>query len=389
MNITVDLVESAISRPPRPSAQEEPRTVHALVLLGFSAYLLAFARRARSAGIRVHLIDLVLRPQGFVRRSSAVEPEGITLPWSTVGTPEGLAAIHSFVDKVHADALLTTDDFTLTWLGKHRASFEPRCRLMIPQPAVLEPLLDKSRQIDRAQECGFDLLPSWRLTSAEAIAAIPDEAFPVVIRPRLADSARPSFKALVMRSRQDLSRLYASTQWTLDPIAQPFRLGPNYILHGVRAQCGELLDLRLFKAYRKYHGYTTSMAPAPLPAGLESAARRFVEAEGLTGPFHFEPAGRRGRPPPVLSGDQLPPGRDHGQGDAVGLRRTRPAAESLQPAGAAAAARSAGLSPGHNHQPESAAGARCAAQTARSPRLSADAPHAELFCRAPGGCGGS
>lgn len=205
-----------------------------------------------------------------------------------MGTPEGLAAIHSFVDKVHADALLTTDDFTLTWLGKHRASFEPRCRLMIPQPAVLEPLLDKSRQIDRAQECGFDLLPSWRLTSAEAIAAIPDEAFPVVIRPRLADSARPSFKALVMRSRQDLSRLYASTQWTLDPIAQPFRLGPNYILHGVRAQCGGLLDLRLFKAYRKYHGYTTSMAPAPLPAGLESAARRFVEAEGLTGPFHFE-----------------------------------------------------------------------------------------------------
>ncbi|MGA3262812.1 MAG: hypothetical protein ABSC47_02070 [Terracidiphilus sp.] len=286
--MALDVVEPDISRPPRPSLHEAERTVHALVLLGFSPYLLAFARRVRSAGIRVHLIDLVLQPQDFVRRSSAVEPDGITLPWSLVGAPEGLAVILSFVDQVHADALLTTDDFTLIWLGKHRALFEPRCRLMIPQPAVLEPLLDKSHQIDRARECGFDLLPSWRLTCAEAIAAIPDEAFPVVIRPRLADSARPSFKALVIHSREDLSRLYASTQWTLDPLAQPFRLGPNYILHGVRAQSGELLDLRLFKAYRKYHGYTTSMAPAPLPASLESAARRFVQAEGLTGPFHFE-----------------------------------------------------------------------------------------------------
>jgi hypothetical protein len=49
-----------------------------------------------------------------------------------------------------------------------------------------------------------------------------------------------------------------------------------------------MLALRLFKAYRKYRGFTTSIAPVPFPAGLESCARKFIETEGLTGPFHFE-----------------------------------------------------------------------------------------------------
>ena len=213
-----------------------------------------------------------------------------------MGTPAGLKTIQRFVRKVNADALLTTDDFSLTWLGKNRASFEPACRLMIPQPAVLENLLDKSHQIDLARKCGFDLLPTWKLNSLDAIAGIPDAAFPVVIRPSLNDSARPTFKALVMNSHEELSSVYTSTKWTRDPIVQPFRLGPNYVLHGVRSQFGEMLALRLFKAYRKYRGFTTSMVPVPFPAGLENSARKFVETEGLTGPFHFELLGRRYRP---------------------------------------------------------------------------------------------
>lgn len=287
MAIALDLMEPDVlcSKPP---SSDEARIVRSMVLLGFSAYLLAFARRAHSAGIRVHVIDLVSQPRGFVRHSNAVDADGITLEWSAVGTPAGLATIHRFVRQVHADALLTTDDFSLTWLGKNRAAFEPDCRLMIPQPAVLERLLDKAHQIDLARKCGFDLLPTWTLTSAEAIAAIPNAVFPVVIRPSLNDSARPSFKAMVLNSREELSRFYNATQWSRAPIVQPFRLGPNYVVHGVRAESGEMLALRLFKAYRKYRGFTTSMAPVPFPAGLENAARKFVETEGLTGPFHFE-----------------------------------------------------------------------------------------------------
>jgi hypothetical protein len=91
-----------------------------------------------------------------------------------------------------------------------------------------------------------------------------------------------------MNTREDLDRLCAQTQWSRAPIAQPFRLGPNYVLHGMRSESGEMLALRLFKAYRKYRGFTTSMAPVHLSSGMEKSARRFVEAAGLTGPFHFE-----------------------------------------------------------------------------------------------------
>ncbi len=287
MAIECDLMESEVQSPTRPSLGEA-RSVHSLVLLGFSTYLLAFARRVSSAGIRVYVIDLVSEPRRFVRRSNAVEPDGITLEWSAVGTPEGLETIHRFVLRVQADALLTTDDFSLIWLGKNRARFEPACRLMVPQPEVLEPLLDKARQIELARECGFDLLPTWTLVSTEAIAAIPTAAFPVVVRPSRNDSARPVFKALAVNTRADLGRLCAQTRWSRAPIAQPFRLGPNYVLHGVRSESGEMLALRLFKAYRKYRGFTTSMAPVHLTSGMEKSARRFVEAAGLTGPFHFE-----------------------------------------------------------------------------------------------------
>jgi hypothetical protein len=251
MTVERDLMETEVQSPALP-AFVEARSLHSLVLLGFSTYLLAFARRVSSASIRVYVIDLVSNPRGFVRRSNAVEPDGITLNWSAVGTPAGLETIHHFVNRVHADALLTTDDFSLTWLGKNRARFEPACRLMIPQPEILEPLLDKAHQIELARECGFDLLPTWTLASAEAIAAIPNVAFPVVVRPSLNDSARPVFKALVMNTREDLDRLCAQTQWSRAPIAQPFRLGPNYVLHGMRSESGEMLALRLFKAYRKY-----------------------------------------------------------------------------------------------------------------------------------------
>lgn len=117
MTIAHDSKEPEVSCPV-PPLFDEMRTVHSMVLLGFSAYLLAFARRARSAGIRVHIIDLVVQPRGYVRRSNAVDPDGITLEWSAVGTPGGLATIQRFVNKVHADALLTTDDFSLIWLER-------------------------------------------------------------------------------------------------------------------------------------------------------------------------------------------------------------------------------------------------------------------------------
>ena len=267
-------------------------TVHSLVILGVTPPMLAFAHRVANTGTRIHLVELTQRPKPFKRPMSIFEPDGITLAWSSaeagVGTDGGLAAIEAFAERVRADALLTSDDFTLAWLGKNRSRFEPRCTVLAPDPTTLERLWDKSHQTSRAAQCGFDVLPGWELASPEDIAAIPTDGYPVVIRPSYPNSAQPGFKARVLATANDLCQFYSSTHWTHPPIVQRFCLGPNYVLHGMRAQTGEFLDWRLFKAYRKYHGFATSIEPAPLPVHLESAARQFIQAEGLTGAFHFD-----------------------------------------------------------------------------------------------------
>jgi hypothetical protein len=268
--------------------QTEARTVRSLVIVAFTPPMLYFARRVRSAGVRVHLVEMVHSPRAFVRPSNAVEAGGLVLLWPAVDTEQGLAAIQRFVESVDASALIASDDSLLSWLGRNRARFEPRCKVAAPEPAALESLWNKAHQVDRAAQSGFDLLPGWSIASRQDIDAIPAHAFPVVIRPVLSSSALPFFKARVLRTRNGLHDFYAATRWTHPPIVQRFCLGPNYVLHGTRSETGEILALRLFLAYRKYAGFTTSMCSIPLPAELAAAARTFVDAENLVGPFHFE-----------------------------------------------------------------------------------------------------
>jgi hypothetical protein len=248
--------------------------------------MLVTARRAKRS-LKVHLIELVRGPKNL-RHLKGIEAGSINLDMSQVGTPEGLALVKAFTDKVNADALLTDDDWVLAWLAGNRSHFEPRCTILAPNADVQLRLWDKCYQIRLAEHSGFDVLPTWTLNVPEDTAAIPGDAFPVVLRPSYLNSAQPPFKARVLATRDELSSFYASIRWTHPPIAQPFRLGPNLVLHGVRAHSGEWLRLQLFKADRKYRGFSVSMRPIPLPAAMESAARRFVETAGLTGPFHFD-----------------------------------------------------------------------------------------------------
>jgi len=265
----------------------DAHTVHSLVILGASAPLLATARRAMKS-TRIHLIELMRGPKTSHRELAGIETGRIAMDLSQVGTAEGLAVVKAFTEKVKADALLTDDDWALMWLARNRAHFEPACRILAPDSAIQERMWDKSYQVRLAEQSGFDVLPTYTLNAAEDIAAIPSEAFPVVLRPSYINSAQPPFKARVLATHDELRSLYAATRWTHPPIVQRFCLGPNQILHGVRAQSGEWLGLRLFNVYRKYHGFSASMEPIPLPAGMEAAARQFVEAAGLTGPFHFD-----------------------------------------------------------------------------------------------------
>ena len=265
-------------------------TVRSLVIVGASAPMLAMARRLRGS-VKVHLVRLIhqgRKSKVSYRSRAGVEPGGISVDLSEVGTAVGMAKILAFADKKKADAIVSDDDWTLLCLARHRALFEPTCKLLAPDADPLERLWNKFYQVRLAEQSGFNVLPTYTLQSAEDVAAIPDEEFPVVVRPSYLNSAEPYFKAKVLASREEVRGLFESTRWSHPPLVQRFCLGPNMILHGMRARNGEFLKLQLFKVYRKYQGFSASMEPAPLPPQLAAAARRFVEAAYLTGPFHFD-----------------------------------------------------------------------------------------------------
>jgi predicted ATP-grasp superfamily ATP-dependent carboligase len=262
-------------------------TVHRLVVVGASAPMLATARRMMNS-VKTYLIHLDRGVKVSHRPPIGIESESATIDIAQVGTAEGMSIVKSFTDKIKADAIVSDDDWTLLCLARNRARFEPGCKVLAPDASLLERLWDKSYQVGLAQRSGFDVLPTYTLKTAEDVAGLPEEVFPAVVRPSYLNSASPNFKAKVLASRDEAVRLYSTTAWSRPPILQRFCLGPNMVLHGIRAESGELLELRLFHVYRKYRGFSASMQPVPLPAEMEAAAQRFVEAAGLTGPFHFD-----------------------------------------------------------------------------------------------------
>jgi hypothetical protein len=100
---------------------------------------------------------------------------------------------------------------------------------------------------------------------------------------------KPQFKVVLARSPEDLRSFLQGIQSLERPvIAQPLRILPNLVVHGVRSEAEGILALQPFLVPRKFEGVTLSIRRADFPPGVEKCCRDFIEASGLTGCFHFE-----------------------------------------------------------------------------------------------------
>jgi predicted ATP-grasp superfamily ATP-dependent carboligase len=276
----------------RPASVQElvtSKVVRRVVVLGFNVSTLAFARRCRAAGIEVFVIMLGAARKKFERHSIAVASEGDSITWADINTQAGIDRLVQFVRRTHADALLTDDELSLLWLSRNRDAFEPRCRLLAPDSAVIENILNKRTQTDLAREAGFAVLPTWNLYNPADAAQIPANSFPICLRPSLPDSVRPAFKAEVFADAPSLSAFIAAlTRCTHPLVAQPYRPGPNLLVHGVRSTDGKLLALRSYSVPLKAMGFSVTVKEIPPQPLIEDCCARFAELANLTGPFHFE-----------------------------------------------------------------------------------------------------
>jgi hypothetical protein len=251
--------------------------------------MLSFSRRCRESGISVHLMDI--RPQGHKSRHVPfwIHAEREALARTHIGTEAGLEQVRRFVTSAEADGVISADELTLCWLARRRDVFEPRCRVMAPPADVLDRLLSKSVQAEIAADAGFDVLPTWHIRNTADPWNIPEQEFPICVRPTYPNSVGPGFKVKVLAGRNELMSWLASLHTMDRPlIAQPFRFGPNVIVHGARALSGELLALTAYRTARKYQGLAQSIERIVMPDDLEDCCRRFIGMSGTVGPFHFD-----------------------------------------------------------------------------------------------------
>ena len=267
------------------------RTIHNLVQMGFWAPSMAFLRRCREAGIATHLIPM--HEEGSVP-VAATKPSA-TIGWMSESLPlglekpaEALEQAVAFVRAVKAEAISSDDEGTLGWLARHRERFEPECRVMASPAAAIARMMQKSEQSAMAEEAGFHVLPTWLIAPGDGGAAIAEDGFPLCLRPTQMNSVEPEFKAERVADRGALERFLNGLSWTSALIAQPFRVGPNRVLHGVRGEDGRMLALECFRTVCKHRGFALTIERCELPEPLREAAERFAALADLRGAFHFD-----------------------------------------------------------------------------------------------------
>ena len=169
---------------------------------------------------------------------------------------------------------------------QHRHGRFATTALLLNSPEVYGTLESKVRQADLATRAGLPLMPTFVLdTRSERL----DAPGPLVLRPDVARTVRPAFKVkLVDKAEQAVALARAMTAPEGKLVVQPFVAGPNLIIHAARALDGSWDHHEAFYTEIKSGGLAVALRPYPLPAGLLDACRRFEQAVGLRGVFHYD-----------------------------------------------------------------------------------------------------
>jgi hypothetical protein len=169
-----------------------------------------------------------------------------------------------------------------------RAALPPGLKVASVGPDAVRRLASKDRQHRLAQDCGLPTLPSWCWAPGDTVE-LPDDAFPLAVRPDVARDAVPPFKVEVVADRAALQRL-VDRQWpgSSPVIAQPLVRGPNLLVHGWREASGRCAGNLGFAVDVKHRGLTVVMRPQALPDDVARGCERMAEALGLEGVFHLE-----------------------------------------------------------------------------------------------------
>lgn len=156
------------------------------------------------------------------------------------------------------------------------------------RPQAVERLQSKVEQDRLARAAGLATLPTWSFAPG-ALVKVPAEAFPLVLRPDIARSVKPAFKVEVVADAGELQRAVDRlAPESSGVIAQPFRRGPNLLVHAFRSADGRLSGHVAFRVEVKHEGLSVMMRPVPLDPHIAAGCARLEAELGLSGVFHYD-----------------------------------------------------------------------------------------------------
>lgn len=198
--------------------------------------------------------------------------------------------IITYLKSFESCALVAISEKLSIWLREHVNILPKNCNLLSPPKDVILNILSKEKQLKAAVEARMNVLPTyWVTKDSHTWERIPENNYPICLRPSGPDAVQPSFKAEVLYNPREMDSLINSrlkiNQYI---IAQPFLDLPNLVIHGSRKTDGSTIGLQGFLVERKFEGLTLTIKPFPMPASLKTKCLTFIEIMDVQGPFHFE-----------------------------------------------------------------------------------------------------
>ncbi len=205
-------------------------------------------------------------------------------------TAEGMDLIIDFLNRFESCALVAINEKISIWLWEHVSVLHKKCRLLLPPKDILLNILSKKKQLKAAEKARLNVLPTYWLTKdSRTWEKIPQNHYPVCVRPSGLDAVKPAFKAEVISNTKEMDSFVNNTERINQYIiAQPFLDLPNLVVHGSRKTDGSTIGFQGFLAERKFEGLTLTIKPFPVSESLKNRCLTFIEMMGVRGPYHFD-----------------------------------------------------------------------------------------------------
>lgn len=247
---------------------------------------LACFRSWRKCGVATQFLDTEVRPlpkwaQGIVDR------------YEHIGPVPGLDAaamdcVSLAMQRSGARAICCVSEQMAMRLW-HQSDRLPAGSMVLGNPEqTLARLESKLEQVELGRLAGFDVLPSFAVSSLNIESVIDRLVFPLALRPDRA-SLDGSFKAEYVENQAEL-RGFLATRGPQAPgvVAQRFITGPSLVIHGSRDLQGRPGVLHGYIGRLKQGGVTVTLEPFELPQQIQSACDKFAQLLDLHGVFHFD-----------------------------------------------------------------------------------------------------